>query len=104
MASPFPGMDPFLEGEMWQEFHQTFANAIRAQLMPLLFPKSVALLNERFTIEYPAWEIGDPPARSIYPDVHVTTSAPGGGLEPVSASGGITAPTIECQAMTKSRT
>lgn len=21
MPSPFPGMDPYLEGEMWQEFH-----------------------------------------------------------------------------------
>ncbi|MCL4827264.1 MAG: DUF4058 family protein [Caldilinea sp.] len=21
MASPFPGMDPYLEGDLWQEFH-----------------------------------------------------------------------------------
>jgi hypothetical protein len=88
-------MDPYLEGEMWQEFHQTLANAIRAQLMPLLFPKYVALLNKRFAIEYPAWEIGDPPTRSIYPDVHVTTSAPSAGPQPAPSSGGITAPTIE---------
>ena len=29
MPSPFPGMDPFLEGEMWQEFHETLAGAIQ---------------------------------------------------------------------------
>ncbi|GIK56258.1 MAG: DUF4058 family protein [Chloroflexi bacterium] len=29
MASPFPGMDPYLEGEMWQEFHDTLSNEIR---------------------------------------------------------------------------
>ena len=34
MASPFPGMDPYLEGEMWQEFHETLAGAIRGQLLP----------------------------------------------------------------------
>ena len=33
MASPFPGMDPYLEGEMWQEFHETLAGAIRGQLV-----------------------------------------------------------------------
>lgn len=39
MASPFPGIDPYLEGEMWQEFHETLAGAIRAQLMPKLAPR-----------------------------------------------------------------
>jgi len=44
--SPFPGMDPYLEGEMWQEFHDRLANQISAQLMPLLRPKYVALLHK----------------------------------------------------------
>ncbi len=44
MASPFPGMDPFLEGDLWQEFHETLAGAIRAQLMSKISPKYVALL------------------------------------------------------------
>ncbi len=30
MASPFPGMDPYLEGELWQEFHETLAGTLRA--------------------------------------------------------------------------
>jgi hypothetical protein len=95
MAGPFPGMDPYLEGEMWQEFHQTLAHAIRAQLMPLLFPKYVALLNKRFAIEYPASEFVELSARSIYPDIHVATSTLSGGLQPMPSSGNITAPTIE---------
>lgn len=46
--SPFPGMDPYLEGEMWQEFHDRLANQISSQLMPLLRPKYVALLSKRY--------------------------------------------------------
>lgn len=72
MASPFPGMDPYLEGEMWQEFHETLANAIRAQLMPRLRPKYVALLAKRYVLDRTSLGIIDaPPARTIYPDVHV---------------------------------
>ncbi|MDM8530170.1 DUF4058 family protein [Anaerolineales bacterium HSG25] len=48
--SPFSGMDPYLEGDMWQEFHQRLANQISTQLLPKLAPKYVALLNKRFTI------------------------------------------------------
>ena len=45
MPSPFPGMDPYLEGEMWQEFHERLAHQFSAQLMPLLSPRYVALLG-----------------------------------------------------------
>lgn len=71
MPSPFSGMDPFLEGEMWQEFHDTFANAIRGQLIPQLKPKYVALLAKRYTFEHPNLGI----AKTIYPDVHVAKQA-----------------------------
>jgi hypothetical protein len=43
MASPFPGMDPYLEGDLWQEFHAKLAHEIKSQLMPQLRPKYVAL-------------------------------------------------------------
>lgn len=72
MPSPSPGMDPYLEGEMWQEFHDRLANQISAQLMPLLAPKYVALLAKRYVLDHPALGIFDvPPERVIYPDVHV---------------------------------
>lgn len=71
MASPFPGMDPYLEGEMWQEFHETLAGAIRAQLMPHLRPTYVALLAKRYVMDRPGLSIISPPERIIYPDVHI---------------------------------
>jgi NADPH-dependent 7-cyano-7-deazaguanine reductase QueF len=52
MPSPFPGMDPYLEGEMWQEFHERLANEISAQLLPKLAPKYVALLAKRYVIHH----------------------------------------------------
>jgi len=75
MPSPFPGMDPYLEGEMWQEFHERLANQISAQLMPLLGPRYVALLAKRYVLDCPALSIvGLPPQRVLYPDVHVATA------------------------------
>lgn len=47
MGSPFPGMDPYLEGDLWQELHETLASAIRAQLVSQLSTKYVALLAKR---------------------------------------------------------
>jgi hypothetical protein len=65
-------MDPYLEGDLWQEFHETLAGAIRAQLLPLLSPKYVALLAKRYVLDRPVLSILDlPPERIIYPDVHV---------------------------------
>lgn len=72
MGSPFPGMDPYLEGDMWQEFHETLANAIRAQLLQQLPAKYVALLAKRYVVDRPALGVFDLPAsHAIYPDVHI---------------------------------
>ncbi len=85
MASPFPGMDPYLEGELWQEFHETLAGEIRAQLMPQLPEKYVALLAKRYVLAPPslAGQLGPglsivdwPTQRTIYPDVHVVAPPP----------------------------
>jgi hypothetical protein len=32
-------MDPYLEGDLWQEFHDRLANQISAQLMSRLVPR-----------------------------------------------------------------
>jgi len=64
-------MDPYLEGDMWQEFHETLASAMRAQLMPLLAPRYVALLAKRYILTRPTVGIVDLPPRIVYPDVHV---------------------------------
>ena len=72
MPSPFPGMDPYLEGEMWQESHDRLANQISVQLMPLLAPKYVALLAKRYVLDRPLLGIFDlSTERILYPGVHV---------------------------------
>ena len=91
MASPFPGMDPYLEGDLWQEFHETLGSAIRAQLMPQMTPYYVALLAKRYVVDRPALGIFAPPSeRIIYPDVHVVAEPP-----PVYAASGVAAATVE---------
>ena len=92
MPSPFPGMDPYLEGDMWQEFHETLAGAIRAQIMSQLPPKYVALLAKRYVVHRPAIGIFSPPSeRIVYPDVHVVAErAPAYQTAP-----GATAATLE---------
>jgi len=89
-------MDPYLEGEMWQEFHETFAGAIRAQLMPQVRPKYVALLAKRYVMDRPGLGIVQPAERHVYPDVHVV-EPPYRSPSAMSVYGGVAImePTIE---------
>jgi len=67
MASPFPGMDPYLEGYLWPDVHSALAGNIRKQLTPQLRPRYTARL-EIYTVEddAPEGEIG-----IMYPDLEV---------------------------------
>ncbi|MFN8453746.1 MAG: DUF4058 family protein [Anaerolineae bacterium] len=67
MPSPFPGMDPYLEGYLWPDVHQALANKFRQQLAPQIQPNYVARL-EISVIEDAAYsaEVG-----VMYPDVEV---------------------------------
>ena len=38
MSSPYPGMDPFLEMQEWEDFHTTFNTVLRECLSPALEP------------------------------------------------------------------
>jgi hypothetical protein len=53
MPSPFPGMDAYLEGATWMNFHGQLCAEIARQLGPKLRPRYVALLTERFVTEVP---------------------------------------------------
>ncbi len=67
MPSPFPGMDPYLEGYLWPDVHSALANKIRQHLTPLLRPKYTARLEVYLTEDaFPEGEIG-----ILYPDVEV---------------------------------
>jgi Protein of unknown function (DUF4058) len=71
MASPFPGMDPYLEGPEWPDFHSRFVNAWCEGIADELPNDYVARIDERvYLIEV------DPETRKlIYPDVAVAQRA-----------------------------
>ena len=67
MPSPFPGMDPYLEGYLWSDVHQSLAGQFKRQLSPLLRPRYVVRLAVYFVSDnVPAHEVG-----IMYPDVEV---------------------------------
>lgn len=47
MPSPFPGVDPFVEGPDWEDFHHTFITELKTQLVPLVRPKYVVRTDLR---------------------------------------------------------
>jgi hypothetical protein len=74
VASPLPGMDPFLENPAyWLDFHSRFVNCWCEAIADALPPNYEASLGERvYLIEH------DPEARKLgYPDVAVTHGAAG---------------------------
>src|SRR5438094_8970859 len=80
-------MDPFIEGQVWRDFHHEMLSVIRELLTPSLLPRySVRVEEEVYLVPSPEW---------IVPDVFVVerepaaARAPGGGtatlvgIEPV---------------------
>jgi hypothetical protein len=39
MPSPFPGVDPFIEDQEWEDFHSTFNTVLRESLAPGVEPR-----------------------------------------------------------------
>ena len=69
MPSPFPGMDPYLEGAEWASVHIELSSEIARQLAPRLRPKYIVRTMRRFITDMPdevSIATGD-----IYPDVSV---------------------------------
>lgn len=77
MPSPFPGMDPYLESDLWTPFHTQFAVEIAGQLSPALKPRYAAFTEKRFVTDSPEEiEVGI----TVIPDVGVTQSGLSGDL------------------------
>ena len=53
MPSPFPGMDPFIEQQEWEDFHQRFNNALADMLAPKVEPQYIARVEKRVYVESP---------------------------------------------------
>jgi hypothetical protein len=78
MPSPFPGMDPYLEGALWTTLHHSLGTEIVRQLAPKLRPRYVALPVERFVMDLSGGV--SVTTVSVYPDVGIAAaqrSAPG---------------------------
>ncbi|HET6251277.1 MAG TPA: DUF4058 family protein [Tepidisphaeraceae bacterium] len=70
MSSPFPGMNPWLEGSEWTSFHTEFAVEIARQLSPRLSSRYVVRPEKRYVVT----TIGpgeDVAVSSVYPDASV---------------------------------
>lgn len=93
MPSPFPGMDPYLEGHLWPDVPTSLAAAIRQRLVPLVRPRYTVRLGVDVAEDStPDAEIG-----IMYPDVAVLLGVPasplGEGARPAGAApGGTPAP------------
>jgi len=71
MPSPFPGMDPFIESQKWEDFHTSFVTGIRDALVSRLRPKYVIGVEQRVYLERRELE---EPARSFIADVGVAST------------------------------
>ena len=93
MPSPFPGMDPYLEGSLSMSIHSQLSAEIARQLAPKLRPKYLALTTERYVLD----EISDVyvATTSIYPDVSVVdTGAKSSGRGGVATAAPIRLATV----------
>lgn len=67
MQSPFPGMDPFLEGHLWPDFHNSLAIFLKTQLVPKVSPK--------YLVQTISYTVGDTSPEKdfgiMYPDLEV---------------------------------
>lgn len=68
MPSPFPGMDPFIEGQKWRNFHHSVISQIRDDLQSRLRPRYFVDIEENV---YLAREDGDL-HKVVVPDLYVT--------------------------------
>lgn len=99
MPSPFPGMDPYLEGSEWPSVHVALSAEMARQLVPKVQPKYIVRTARRFVTEMPediAVTTGD-----IYPDVSVTQTGTLPGGETSSAA--ITATPLQLATVMPSR-
>src|SRR5438552_1494862 len=91
MPSPFPGMDPYLEGPTWMSVHSQLTAEIARQLAPKLRPRYLALTTERMVIDTP----DDIAVTTVYPDVAVQdTGRPASSSRTVISAAPLQLPTV----------
>lgn len=79
MPSPFPGVDPFIENQEWEDFHTTWNTVVRECMLPGIEPRYFVRVERRVYVEHP----GDTDARLRRADVAVVAADP---AEPFASS------------------
>lgn len=51
MPSPFPGMDPYLESQVWQDFHTRMITVLSERLISEIQPRYFILVEHRIYVE-----------------------------------------------------
>lgn len=89
--SPYPGMDPYIERDEWEDFHTRLMTTIGDRISPAIRPGYIARVERRVYIDDP--DISpDPSFRQA--DVAVVESESWGVNEPTAAVA--TAPAVSC--------
>src|SRR6185312_11538835 len=83
LASPFPGMDPWLE-RFWGDVHHRLITYACDQIQELLPEGLLARMQERVFLEFPE-SVG----RTVYPDGRIVETAPATPAAPPKAAGGV---------------
>ena len=91
MPSPFPGMDPFLESQEWEDFHTTFNTVLRERLGPSLEPDYLVRVERRVYVE----SVGGEPESMRRADIAIVAvdAGPASGLLAMEAG----SPTAVCE-------
>ncbi|HZZ77706.1 MAG TPA: DUF4058 family protein [Gemmataceae bacterium] len=74
MPNPFPGMDPYLEGDLWMSVHTDLCAEIARQLAPKIRPKYVVLTTRRVVLAPP--DENERNGLHRFPDVGILTPGP----------------------------
>ena len=85
MPSPFPGMDPYIEGQGWWGFCTQYIAQLQRALAPLVRPRYVVFIEEHvYLVAEPGDETG-----KIRPDALLAVRSPGVVAEAPGAAGGL---------------
>ena len=73
MPSPFPGMDPFLESQEWEDFHTRLITAFSERLSPKIEPDYLVRVERRVYVE----AVGGEPESMRRADIAIVAVDPG---------------------------
>lgn len=77
----FPGLDPFLESQAWEDFHHHLIEEIYRVLAPGLRPRYVVRVEERVYVEY----LPDEHGTGFRPDIVVSETLLPSSQQPIAA-------------------